>query len=289
MNVLVLSGCAANGAITLGAVQRLYDLGYEFDAFVGASSGSIVGAGLAAGYTPVEMLKIVCASDAFKKLCVVNPSNLLGAFGASERDKRKKGVLDFEPVKQMLADAITARLGSVPTLSQLYDATGVEFACTTVDIDAKKTIILDRHGWPNLSLTDAVAMSSALPFIFGPVTYEGVSFVDGGIGDNFPIKYASRLRRTTGKKSVVGIRVADETSFTDASGLGKIAFFIRLFDALRVDSDVDTSDDVDVTRIDGSSFSSLNFNKSPKEIVDAFFYGYAAEPYETTTQGKLCT
>ena len=52
---LVLSGGSARGFAHIGVIRALEQLGIEPDLIVGASAGSIVGAGYAAGMTADEL------------------------------------------------------------------------------------------------------------------------------------------------------------------------------------------------------------------------------------------
>jgi predicted acylesterase/phospholipase RssA len=40
-------------------------------------------------------------------------------------------------------------------------------------------------------VTDAIHMSSCFPIMFKPFVFENHTYVDGGIGDNFPVVYSS--------------------------------------------------------------------------------------------------
>src|SRR4029079_7245019 len=62
-----------------------------------------------------------------------------------------------------------------------FDSLFIPFRCVASDIENKKTIVF-RKG----DLGQAVRASSAFPFYFKPVMYEGKILYDGGMYNNFP-------------------------------------------------------------------------------------------------------
>ena len=54
---ITLSGGGFRGVAHLGVMQYLKELGIELDAVSGASAGSLIGAFIAEGYTPIEILQ----------------------------------------------------------------------------------------------------------------------------------------------------------------------------------------------------------------------------------------
>jgi len=56
---LALSGGGAKGMAHIGVIEALKDYGIKIDYIAGTSSGSIIAALYAAGYTPNEMLNLV--------------------------------------------------------------------------------------------------------------------------------------------------------------------------------------------------------------------------------------
>lgn len=95
------------------------------------------------------------------------------------------------------------------TMKDLYEITGVEFTCTSVDITNHILRFFNHKTTPNLPVIKAVKMSSAYPIAFEPtywdknwgkyyihyenirreVDLEGCKFTDGGMLANFPIDF----------------------------------------------------------------------------------------------------
>ena len=60
---VVLSGGGARGAAHVGFFRALEEAGIQVDYIVGSSTGALVGAYYAAGWTPEEMTKVVESRD----------------------------------------------------------------------------------------------------------------------------------------------------------------------------------------------------------------------------------
>lgn len=65
---LVLSGGGVRGIAHLGAVKALQERGAVIEAISGVSSGALMGAFLAAGFTPEEVLHILKENKLYKLL-----------------------------------------------------------------------------------------------------------------------------------------------------------------------------------------------------------------------------
>ena len=65
---LVLSGGGSSGLSHIGVIKALEDNNIPIDYICGASSGGLIGAFYAIGYSPREIEKIVLESDELKEL-----------------------------------------------------------------------------------------------------------------------------------------------------------------------------------------------------------------------------
>jgi len=178
---IVLSGSNTNGCITLGAVQYLYMKGSldNLVNFIGCSSGSIICAVLSVGLSPLEGLEYICNGDTFRSFGKLDVNTFLA---------EGKGLLSFEGIKSTLATIYKERLGYIPTLEQLYRQHNKNMIISTVNFSKAKQVYLKWETHPTLLVTDAIQMSCSFPLIYKPFEYEGDLYIDGGVGDNFPIR-----------------------------------------------------------------------------------------------------
>lgn len=155
---LALSGGAARGAFHLGAIESLQRHRIPIRAISGSSIGAIVGAGIAAGKSPGELLDIF-TSRAFRKVFRLN---LFGE-GFFRVDRQADILHGITPVKRLEDHSIP-----------LY--------VTTVESTEGR---LRRF---NSGETIPILLASAAIYpLFGPVTYNGEKLLDGGIYDNLPV------------------------------------------------------------------------------------------------------
>lgn len=154
---LVLSGGAAKGYAHIGILQALYEAGIQFDVFAGASIGSIVGAFLAEGKAPAEIMAIF---DAEKNFQLVKFK-----FSAS-------GLLKSDGLKKALEKHLKARTFEELPLPLLVAAT---------DLNTGKAQYISKG-----PLIEAILASCAIPLLFAPIQLGDKQYVDGGLTDNLP-------------------------------------------------------------------------------------------------------
>ncbi len=211
---IVLSGSNTNGCITLGAVQYLYMKGSLTNLvnLIGCSSGSIICAVLSVGLSPLEGLEYICTGDTFKSFGKLDFSTFL---------TEGKGLLSFEGIKSILETIYKETLGYVPTLEQLYKQHNKNMIISTVNFSKAEQVYLRWETHPELLVTDAIQMSCSFPLVYKPFEYEGDLYIDGGVGDNFPMRLAIDLKQP----DVIGICILEkpDTKCKDDTEVGILA------------------------------------------------------------------
>lgn len=169
---LVLGGGGSKGALQVGLYRALVELDLVPDLVVGASVGAINGAFIAAGLGPralAEGWSRLSRGDLFG----FNWSVLRRGLGASSlfTGRRLREFLeDHLPVRRF--DELSIPLHVVTTHLSLGAA------CRISDGD----------------LIEALLASTSIPGLLPPVElHDGVSHVDGSLGDNLPIRAAREL------------------------------------------------------------------------------------------------
>jgi NTE family protein len=161
---LVLSGGAVRGAAHAAAIEVLVAGGVRPDLVAGTSAGAFVGALLAAGTAPDEIVRII-ASMRWSMVARPYP--------------RRLGLFDTNP----LAAFIDATIGPVT-----FDDLLCPLAVVACDLLTGEQVVVD-HGLVAL----AVRASAAVPGIFPPVEHDGRLLIDGGVVDNLPVAVARRM------------------------------------------------------------------------------------------------
>lgn len=260
LTTLVLAGASTNGIVTLGAVQYVWDT-QRHDRivnFVGTSSGSIINALLCVGYTPIEILARLCTRNTY-----ANISLDLSTFISDG-----SGLYAFDEIKRAVADLLLEKVGYVPTIGDLWNDMGKNFVCVTVNVETNEKVYMTRQTHGDVLVTDAVHMSSCFPVVFKPVKWQGNTYVDGGIGDNFPVRYSSRF---PGR----GICICVSSRFvSECTNIARYVFDLFKIHNNIIARDQDAVPDRQCFFITSVRPSFFDFAKSPMDLVTMFYTGY---------------
>ncbi|NLI23440.1 MAG: patatin-like phospholipase family protein [Bacteroidales bacterium] len=155
----VLSGGAARGFAHLGVAKALEEEGIRPDILSGASAGSIVGAYLADGYLPEEILEIFLTRKLFQFVQFTLPH---------------LGFLSLEGLEEVLEETLHAKTFEDLKIPLYISAT-----------NCNKGKIVYFHKGP---LIQCILASSSIPIVFQPRIINKQYYVDGGVMDNLPVK-----------------------------------------------------------------------------------------------------
>lgn len=192
--ILVLGPGGVKGFLELGALYALSNgnLLTEVTTYVGVSVGAIISLLMVCGYDATEI--IVEASDAniFEDLSSVNLRDVRNGLG----------LVSSEPIRRKLVRNVTSKFGSVPTLEQLYHFTGLKLVCVTVNLDKEEPEYMSYETEPSISCVEAVMLSMNIPVIFYKLKYKGCVYVDGALGNPYPID-----QYDDGETNILGIYI----------------------------------------------------------------------------------
>ena len=166
------------GMAHVGVLKSLARLGITYDAVVGTSIGGLIGALAAGGTSLARMEEIVSRlqkEDYFK----LNFVKFL-----------LKGVRASSVYR---GDAFRERLAAIlPDIG--FDGMRVPFFCNAVCLETGGLVFWGAQGLRDIDLVDAVYSSCCLPGIFEPYERDGYHYMDGGIVDPLPLRFAKSLR-----------------------------------------------------------------------------------------------
>lgn len=191
---VIMSGGGARGFAHAGILKALNEAGIDPDIISGVSAGAIVGALYADGYTPDEILDIFCHEERFFDYAKITipKTGLFRSVGLRENISRHLHAKTFGELKKSLTIAAT-------------------------DLNHGKIVYFNTGELP-----DRILASASIPILFEPVNIDGISYVDGGVMDNFPV-----LPIEGACRRLIGISlnpIKDQNEFNHLFGIAERTF-----------------------------------------------------------------
>lgn len=183
-DVIVLGPAGIKVFLELGALVCAERMGWlkNIKWYVGVSAGAIISYLLILGYTVSEAI-MVCLKF-----------NILPDIRQLDFDKMTKewGIFSQQELQNVLRECALHKFGIVPTMEQLYQATGIDFTVVTVNLDERglinsKAVYIDRRSHPDMSSVTAISLSSNIPLIFYRMKHEKDLYIDGMFGNPYPV------------------------------------------------------------------------------------------------------
>jgi len=159
MVCLVLSGGAARGLAHIGVYKYLHERGIGIKAVSGSSAGAIVGAFIAAGYKPGEMVRIAKETKPYK---VFRPNI-----------PPKVSLFSNKPILEFFRKYLPGR----------FEDLRIPLYVSETELNGGRNRIFYKG-----NLISSLTASSALPPFFEPVKIEGKFYNDGGFSNDLPVE-----------------------------------------------------------------------------------------------------
>ena len=156
---LVLSGGGARGFAHLGVIQALNEAGIFPDVISGTSAGALVGVLYADGHSPQEILKMMNVGS---RLDFMRPA------------MPREGLLQINGILKILKTCLNAKT---------FEELKIPLFVTATDLNDGRAVYFSKG-----DLFCPVIASASIPVLFQPVKIDDISYVDGGVLDNLPIR-----------------------------------------------------------------------------------------------------
>lgn len=194
---IVLGPGGMKGFLELGALIGLDERGYlkEVHTYVGCSVGAIIGLLLVAGYKPIDIVNDAMNTNIFKDILYIELKDL-------QKKKENVGLLSSQELRTILTSKLKEKFGMIPTLRQLYMATGLTLITVALNLDKDEMEYLSWKTEPDLSCIEATLLSMNIPFIFYKIKYKSHIYIDGAFGNPYPVDIVD-----DGKTRVLGISI----------------------------------------------------------------------------------
>lgn len=212
---LVLGGGGFTGAVYEIGALRAFDLMAanssvnDFDIYVGTSAGSFVGAMVANGITPDDMMRVLDEQPesefdrvglatllrpnyrGYLETLATLPLKSISMVRAALPRLREMSAMD---IGVLLASALPTGFYSTSGVGkyvrEIMEEEGRtdsfaelerELYLVATDVDTAERIVFGSEGWDHLPISKAVECSTALPIVYAPVKVEDRHLIDGGI------------------------------------------------------------------------------------------------------------
>lgn len=186
---IVISGGGPLGLRYLGALQKLEKEGFwkvaNIESIYGTSVGSIIGAFICLKYDWETLNKYIVERpwhDAFK----LSAKQIFDSYFNKGLFDKKIAEIIFKPLLE--AKDLTVNV----TLKEFYEFSKIDLRIFTFELHKFETVELSHTTHPDMSLLQALTMSSSLPGIFMPTIIDGCCYIDGGTMCNYPINQCLR-------------------------------------------------------------------------------------------------
>jgi predicted acylesterase/phospholipase RssA len=263
IDTLVLSGGGPSGVAYAGILKALTDYNIlkrdELNEIITTSVGIVFAILYLLDYTILQIEKIVLETDLTKILNVddLEIDDLLVKFGLFSNKQIGDSISSFIRHKTDKNDL---------TLKELYDLSNIILTVKVYNVDRGKTEYFNYKNTPDIGLVKLSMMTSAIPYLFQPVEFEGDLYVDGGLKGHFPIEAST-------SKHYLGLNVRGGTTNRSNFGILKDLPILKYSMDLMNDRDnnIDPDDEKVFTyHINGGLNFSLDTDERKKMIEKGY-------------------
>jgi predicted acylesterase/phospholipase RssA len=230
---IVISGGGPSMFQYLSAIQymdenKIIDL-QKIESIYGTSAGSIVGVLLCLKYD-WETLNDYMILRPWHDLFRIKVSNIFEAY-------KNRGLFDKTIIEKVFKPLLDAKDLSINiTLKDFYEYSKIEMHFYSFEINQFCVEDISYLTHPELSLIDAVIMSSTLPVLMTPIIIDNKCYIDGGVSVNYPVKYC--LESGKNEDEILGLcnqyDVQQKNQVDNESNLLEfiLCFFFKMFRSL---------------------------------------------------------
>jgi predicted acylesterase/phospholipase RssA len=178
MAALVLSGGGVYGAALLGALHHLwFELHQDLICVAGTSIGAIIGTLLVVGHAPIDLLQTILSETE----PLLTPD--FTGYSVASQDR----------LRAIVQRLLLEKCDCAPTFAEVHERYGKDLVVTGTNLTTRKAVYFQRHNFPDMSVLDALMISSCVPFVFPYIQFQGDVYVDGFVTDNFPVRFVERF------------------------------------------------------------------------------------------------
>lgn len=188
IDTLVFSGASTKIPLFVGSLKALLEENYITDLqgihhIIGCSSGALIALLLILGVS-LQVIEQTMIQFDFSTVFSIEDTSIESLFC-------KQGLYDHSKCGRIITTVLreTMNLEDM-TFQELYDHTKIKLSLKVVNITKSCIEYISYQTYPNLSIIQGLLMTTAIPYLFRPITYQDQIFIDGGACGGYPREIA---------------------------------------------------------------------------------------------------
>ena len=185
---LVLAGGGVSGLAGIGTIHTLFESNVlkieEIKSIYGTSVGSMIGLFICFYKLGInnEIIKDYIIQRPFHETYKIHMNQILQIYDTKGIYDKSSAFILFDPFFK------TIEMSKEITMKEFYNLTDIELYFYTIEINSFVLKELSHKNTPDLSVIEAIYMSSTIPFIMSPIIKNNDCYIDGGFLCNYPIQ-----------------------------------------------------------------------------------------------------
>lgn len=182
---LVIGGGGTLTLRTIGSLQYLLNNDIidieKIESIYGTSAGAIIGVCISLKMS-IDLIINYFVNRPWEDIYDITPSELYNLYS-------NKGIFNKDSLIKLLEPLMEYNKISLDiTLDNFYKYTNIDIHMFSLELNNLEIVDISHTSFPNLSLIDAIYMTSCLPFAFEPFLHDDTYYVDAGIIINYPLQ-----------------------------------------------------------------------------------------------------
>lgn len=225
---LVIAGGGSLTLKTLGTLQYMLEnsiIEYDnIETIHATSAGAIVGV-IFALKMEIRLVTNYVINRPWEDMCQITPSDIYNLYS-------KKGIFDKSCIVKFMQPLLDFKNIDINiTLLDFFNLTNIEIHMFAIELTNMDTVDISYKTFPDLTLLDALCMTSCLPIAFQPFLYKDTFYIDAGIIANYPLSYCIKNLEEKNIDEILGFDII-QTSSKNIEECDLIAYFVVLFHKL---------------------------------------------------------
>ena len=233
--ICVLSGGGVDCVALLGALKYLDKKPTHY---IACSCGALISAFLIANYPVDDILQLFLQTESIDTDAIDVNQCMKGY-----------GMYNVDMCLSHVEANFNKRFGINITLSQFFDATNINLTIVGSNLSTKQPEYFNHRTHGNMSLFTCLRITCCIPLLFQTIKHSGSHYVDGGLYDIFPYKYAKQQFKTT---PVVAVCIKSSKAPTPIESIGSFLYNFSMSVIETIINNTSFDEESDVYSIDTS-------------------------------------